>query len=138
MEGIVEKKLEIRNEISKILGALSESERSQKTKRIEDRFFEFANFLEANISLLYIIIYDVTNLYVNRYNQLKFLLMKGQYWNGVLHLGRCAWIFMAMPLFGGKHHVSQEQQKSVRKYLSGLVALEVCHVSINEINLLAY
>jgi len=53
MEGILEKKLEIRNEISKILGTLSESERSQKTKIIEDRLLEFANFLEAKTSLLY-------------------------------------------------------------------------------------
>ena len=53
MEGIQEKKLEIRNEITKILDALSGSELSKKTKKIEDRLFEFANFLEANISLLY-------------------------------------------------------------------------------------
>jgi len=53
MEGIQEKKLEIRNEINKLLDAFSSSERSRKTKRIEDRLFEFANFLEANIVLLY-------------------------------------------------------------------------------------
>ncbi len=54
MEGIQEKKLEIRNEIAKLLDGLSDSERSQKTKIIENRLFEFANFLEAKISLLYI------------------------------------------------------------------------------------
>ena len=53
MEGIQEKKLEIRNETIKSLEAFSSSERSRKTKKIEDRLFEFANFLEANIVLLY-------------------------------------------------------------------------------------
>jgi len=54
MEGIQEKKLEMRNEATKSLDAFSSSERSRKTKKIEDRLFEFANFLEANIVLLYV------------------------------------------------------------------------------------
>jgi 5-formyltetrahydrofolate cyclo-ligase len=54
MEGIQDKKLEIRNEISNILGAIPKNELTQKTKQVEDRLFEFANFLESKISLLYI------------------------------------------------------------------------------------
>ena len=54
MEGIQDKKLEIRNEISNILGGIPKNELTQKTKQVEDRLFEFANFLEAKISLLYI------------------------------------------------------------------------------------
>ena len=53
MEGIQEKKLEIRNDIGKVLEALKTGELSKKTKKIEDRLFDFANFLEAKISLLY-------------------------------------------------------------------------------------
>ncbi len=54
MEEIKEKKHQIRNDITKKLGALSESELSEKTRKIENRLFEFANFLEAKTSLLYI------------------------------------------------------------------------------------
>jgi len=54
MEGIQDKKLEIRKEISKILGGIPKNELIQKTKQVENRLFEFANFLEAKISLLYI------------------------------------------------------------------------------------
>jgi len=54
MEEIRETKEEIRNKIAKTLAALTESEVEEKTKRIENRLFEFANFLEANIVLLYI------------------------------------------------------------------------------------
>lgn len=54
MEGIQEKKLEIRNQIGKRLDALSDSERLKKNKIITERLFEFANFLEAKISLFYI------------------------------------------------------------------------------------
>ena len=53
MEGIQDKKLEIRNEIAKRLDALSDSEISKKNAIITDRLFDFANFLEAKISLLY-------------------------------------------------------------------------------------
>jgi len=54
MEEIRETKEEIRNKIAKTLAALTESEVEEKTKRVENRLFEFANFLEANIVLLYI------------------------------------------------------------------------------------
>jgi len=53
MEGIQEKKLDIRNEVQNAMDTLSSNELSKKTKKIEDRLFEFANFLEATISLLY-------------------------------------------------------------------------------------
>lgn len=53
MEGIQEKKLDIRNEIGVTLEALKTSELTKKIRKIEDRLFDFANFLEAKIALLY-------------------------------------------------------------------------------------
>lgn len=54
MEEIRETKDDIRNNIAIALDKLSESEVEEKTKKIEGRLFEFANFLEANIVLLYV------------------------------------------------------------------------------------
>ncbi len=54
VEEIQEKKCEIRNNIAEILGKLSDNEIKEKTGQIENRLFEFANFLEATIVLLYI------------------------------------------------------------------------------------
>lgn len=54
MEEIRATKAEIRNDIVKRLAALTESEVKAKIRQIENRVFEFANFLEANIVLLYI------------------------------------------------------------------------------------
>ena len=54
MEDFREKKQEIRNNIAKILGKLSDKKIAKKTKQIEDSLFEFANFLEAKIVLLYV------------------------------------------------------------------------------------
>jgi 5-formyltetrahydrofolate cyclo-ligase len=54
MEETRQTKDEIRRSISKALAALSEKENRQKTQQIEKRLFEFANFLEANIVLLYL------------------------------------------------------------------------------------
>ena len=54
MEEIQEKKQEIRNDLIKTLEGMSEKEVAEKTKAIENRLFEFANFLEANITLLYV------------------------------------------------------------------------------------
>ena len=54
MEEIQNTKHEIRNEIARAMDALSGKEIEEKTAQIEARLFEFANFLEANISLLYI------------------------------------------------------------------------------------
>lgn len=54
MEEIREKKQEIRNNIATVLKNLSDKELSKKTKQVEDNLFEFANFLEAKIVLLYV------------------------------------------------------------------------------------
>lgn len=54
MEAVKEKKTAIRKNISKRLSELSKSELSEKTESIENRLFEFANFMEAKIILLYI------------------------------------------------------------------------------------
>ncbi|MBW1866638.1 MAG: hypothetical protein JRI38_02675, partial [Deltaproteobacteria bacterium] len=53
MEEIQEKKREIRNETANRLGAFSRTELEQKTRAVEDRFFGFANFMEARIALMY-------------------------------------------------------------------------------------
>lgn len=53
MEEIREKKQEIRDEITAKMKALSADEIAKKTKAIESRLFEFANFLEARIAMLY-------------------------------------------------------------------------------------
>jgi 5-formyltetrahydrofolate cyclo-ligase len=54
MEETRQTKDEIRRSISKALAAISEKEIRQKTQKIDKRLFEFANFLEANIVLLYL------------------------------------------------------------------------------------
>ena len=53
MEEVQESKSDIRNRIMTAIQALSAEELAEKTSQIENRLFEFANFLEANISLLY-------------------------------------------------------------------------------------
>ncbi|MEJ2155186.1 MAG: 5-formyltetrahydrofolate cyclo-ligase [Desulfobacteraceae bacterium] len=53
MEEIREKKQEIRDEIVQKISSLGESSLAAKTKAIEERLFEFANYLEARIALLY-------------------------------------------------------------------------------------
>ncbi len=54
MEETLKTKAEIRNDIAAVINALSDSEIKEKTKEIENRLFEFANFLESKIALLYI------------------------------------------------------------------------------------
>lgn len=54
MEEIQLKKSELREEISKKVAALSATEISEKTKAIETRLFDFANFLESKIALMYV------------------------------------------------------------------------------------
>lgn len=54
MEEIRQTKDDIRRNIEEALASLSDKEIKDKTQRIEKRLFEFANFLEANIVLLYI------------------------------------------------------------------------------------
>lgn len=54
MEELQKTKQEIRENIAENLAMLSESEHIEKLKAIENRLFEFANFLESNIVLLYV------------------------------------------------------------------------------------
>jgi len=54
MEDLKEKRLDLKREIEKKLNALSEKEKKKRSRLIEDRLFEFANFLESRIALLYI------------------------------------------------------------------------------------
>jgi len=54
MEEIRETKDEIREDIAKRLAALSPNDIEDSVRSIENRLFEFANFLESNIVLLYI------------------------------------------------------------------------------------
>ena len=54
MEEIQKTKADIRKEIAAVLGKLSVDELAEKTSLIENRLFDFANFLEAKIALLYI------------------------------------------------------------------------------------
>jgi 5-formyltetrahydrofolate cyclo-ligase len=54
MEEIQNNKHDIRNDMAKAIDAFSKEEIAEKVSRIEARLFEFANFLESNISLLYV------------------------------------------------------------------------------------
>ncbi|MEZ4524861.1 MAG: 5-formyltetrahydrofolate cyclo-ligase [Desulfobacterales bacterium] len=53
MDEIREKKLSMRQEMEQMMAELSAEERDRKTKIIEDRLFDFANFMESRIPLLY-------------------------------------------------------------------------------------
>jgi 5-formyltetrahydrofolate cyclo-ligase len=53
MEEIREKKQEIRDEVAEKMNAIASDEVLAKSKAIENRLFEFANFLEARIAMLY-------------------------------------------------------------------------------------
>jgi 5-formyltetrahydrofolate cyclo-ligase len=54
MEEIQIVKSQIREEIAEKFAALSANEIAEKTKAIENRLFDFANFLESKIALLYV------------------------------------------------------------------------------------
>ena len=54
MEEIREAKQDLRAKIETALNSLSEEERLSKIRDIEERLFDFANFLEARIVLLYV------------------------------------------------------------------------------------
>lgn len=54
MEEIAAAKSQIRNDIAETISALSKNEIDEKTRVIENRLFEFANFLESKIILLYV------------------------------------------------------------------------------------
>lgn len=53
MEEIREKKQELRNEMISKISAMGSDQIAEKNKAIEERLFEFANFLESRIVLLY-------------------------------------------------------------------------------------
>ena len=53
MEEVQESKSDIRNRVVTAIQAFSAEELAAKTSQVEKRLFEFANFMEANISLLY-------------------------------------------------------------------------------------
>lgn len=54
MDEVQERKRKIRLDVAKKLDALSENEIKKKTVQIERRLFDFANFIESKIPLLYI------------------------------------------------------------------------------------
>ena len=54
MDEVREKKQEIRNEISTFFSSLSSDVLETNTRIIENRLFEFANFLESKIVMLYV------------------------------------------------------------------------------------
>jgi 5-formyltetrahydrofolate cyclo-ligase len=54
MEEISAAKIQIREDIAKSISALPEGKIVEKTKAIEAKLFDFANFLEAKIALLYV------------------------------------------------------------------------------------
>lgn len=54
MDETQNKKRELRLQIPKLIATLSNKELEEKTRIIENRLFEFANFMESKIPLLYI------------------------------------------------------------------------------------
>jgi 5-formyltetrahydrofolate cyclo-ligase len=54
MEEISAAKIQIREDIANTISALSENEIKEKTTAIQNRLFEFANFLESKIALLHV------------------------------------------------------------------------------------
>jgi len=54
MDDLKQTKSKIRKDMITALGSLSEHEIALKTRKIENRLFDFANFIEANITMLYI------------------------------------------------------------------------------------
>jgi 5-formyltetrahydrofolate cyclo-ligase len=54
MDEIKAAKEQIRKDVAKVLNGFTEKQRVEKTRAIERKLFEFANFLEARIILLYV------------------------------------------------------------------------------------
>lgn len=54
MEDVKEKKRELVNDIIEKIESFSEEERMNKQKAVEERLFDFANFIESKIALLYL------------------------------------------------------------------------------------
>jgi 5-formyltetrahydrofolate cyclo-ligase len=54
MDDLKQTKSKIRKDMITTLESLSESEIALKTRKIENRLYDFANFIEANITMLYV------------------------------------------------------------------------------------
>jgi 5-formyltetrahydrofolate cyclo-ligase len=54
MDEIKAAKEQIRKDVAKVINGFTERQRADKTRAIESKLFEFANFLEARIVLLYV------------------------------------------------------------------------------------
>jgi 5-formyltetrahydrofolate cyclo-ligase len=54
MEDAKDKKIRIRTDIEEILAQMSPETLAEKTRQIEARFLEFANFIESRVPLMYI------------------------------------------------------------------------------------
>ncbi len=54
MEEVREAKQELRAKVEKAINGLEAEDRQQKLETIQERLFDFANFLEARIVLLYV------------------------------------------------------------------------------------
>ncbi|GAB6095786.1 5-formyltetrahydrofolate cyclo-ligase [Desulfatiferula olefinivorans] len=54
MEDVKEKKREMINDIVQTIESLSDEDRQKKQAAVEERLFDFANFMEAKIALLYL------------------------------------------------------------------------------------
>ncbi len=54
MEEVQITKSQIRSDVANTVAALSDEQRAKKTRAIGKRLFEFANFLEAKIAMLYV------------------------------------------------------------------------------------
>lgn len=78
MEEIREAKLELRKKIEKTIAALPQEELSSKIQEIETRLFDFANFLEARIVLLYVADHnevDTQNIIPKTYDYGKIIVL---------------------------------------------------------------
>ena len=54
MDEIKAAKEQIRKDMAKVINGFTEKQRVEKTRAIEHKLFEFANFMEARIILLYV------------------------------------------------------------------------------------
>lgn len=61
MEELQEKKQEIRAEVADALARISSEKMAEKLGRIEQRLFDFANFMESRIPLLYVALENEVN-----------------------------------------------------------------------------
>ncbi len=54
MDDVKDKKREVINEIIEKIETFSDEERAKRQKAVEDRLFDFANFIESKVALLYL------------------------------------------------------------------------------------